>query len=63
MQTRYLGRYEIPLEQPCDKCKVRAVRDGFDQQERAADYNGTNSLWFSFALKRKPVRDADLLKP
>ncbi|MBI2678703.1 MAG: amidohydrolase family protein [Candidatus Koribacter versatilis] len=63
MQTRYLGRYEIPLEQPCDRCKVRATRDGFDQQERAADYNGANSLWFSFALKRLQVRDADLNRP
>src|SRR3954468_828113 len=29
MQTRYLGRYEIVLEQPCTNCKVRAERDGF----------------------------------
>jgi len=63
MQTRYLGRYEIVLEQPCAGCKVRAERDGFGGQERAADYNGANSLWFGFALKRKPVSDSELSKP
>jgi dihydroorotase/N-acyl-D-amino-acid deacylase len=61
-QSRWLGRYEMPLEQPCHGCKVRAERPGFAPQERAAEYNGANSLWFSFALKRKPVRNADLSK-
>ncbi|MDP9267488.1 MAG: amidohydrolase family protein [Acidobacteriota bacterium] len=63
MQTRYLGRYEIVLEQPCANCKVRAERDGFHGQERAASYNGANSLWFGFALKRRPVSDPELSKP
>lgn len=53
-QTMYLGRYEIPLDQPCAHCTLRVERMGFEPAERAGvDYNGANSLWFSFALKRK----------
>jgi len=47
------GRYEIVLEQPCKGCMVKAERPGFAPQTHAGiDYNGSNSLWFGFALKR-----------
>ena len=46
------GKYEIPLEQPCKRCKLRAERAGFITQERDVDYNGTNTLTFTFALPR-----------
>jgi dihydroorotase/N-acyl-D-amino-acid deacylase len=47
------GRYEIVLEQPCAGCSLKAERAGFVSQTRAGiNYNGSNSLWFSFALKR-----------
>jgi N-acyl-D-amino-acid deacylase len=52
VQTRYDGKYELPLEKPCEKCTLKAERMGFKPQQRAVDYNGTNSLWFSFAMKR-----------
>ncbi|HTK95826.1 MAG TPA: amidohydrolase family protein [Terriglobales bacterium] len=61
-QTLYLGRYEIPLDQPCPKCVVRAERLGFVPQEHALDYNGANSLWFGFAMKRKLYSDKELNK-
>jgi dihydroorotase/N-acyl-D-amino-acid deacylase len=47
------GRYEFPLDQPCSKCSLTAERAGFAIQSHAGfSYNGSNSLWFSFALKR-----------
>ncbi|HSE49298.1 MAG TPA: amidohydrolase family protein [Terriglobales bacterium] len=53
-QTMYLGRYEIPLDQPCAKCSIKVERMGFEPARRSGvHYNGANSLWFSFALKRK----------
>jgi hypothetical protein len=51
-RTPYFGAYELPLDQPCHACKVRVERAGFETQERPLDYNGANTLWFSFALKR-----------
>ena len=46
------GRYEFVLENPCNGCLVKAERMGFAAQQRSAvDYNGSNSLWFGFALK------------
>jgi len=47
------GKYEIPLDSPCKGCKLRAERAGFVTQERALDYNGTNTLTFTFALPRQ----------
>jgi len=47
------GKYEIPLDAPCKGCKLRAERAGFATQERAVDYNGTNTLTFTFALPRE----------
>jgi N-acyl-D-amino-acid deacylase len=62
VQTRYLGRYELPLDQPCPKCVIRVERLGFEPQQRPAAYNGANSLWFSFALKRKQFSPAELYR-
>src|SRR5271165_4595498 len=46
------GRYEFFLENPCKGCSLKAERLGFaPQQKSGVEYNGSNSLWFSFALK------------
>ncbi|HVP54215.1 MAG TPA: amidohydrolase family protein [Candidatus Eisenbacteria bacterium] len=51
--TKIDGRYELVLEQPCQGCSLKAERRGFVTQERGGiRYNGSNSLWFSFAMKR-----------
>ncbi|HVH86455.1 MAG TPA: amidohydrolase family protein [Terriglobales bacterium] len=47
------GRYEIPLEEPCNPCTLKASRMGFAQQTRGVMYNGSNPLWFGFALQRQ----------
>jgi dihydroorotase/N-acyl-D-amino-acid deacylase len=45
------GRYEFVLPGPCNGCSVKAERMGFTGQEKnGVNYNGSNSLWFSFAL-------------
>ena len=45
------GRYEFVLATPCNGCSVNAERMGFAGQQRSGvNYNGSNSLWFSFAL-------------
>ena len=54
-RTKYDGRFEVPLDQPCSGCTLHAVRVGFDSQSRTVDYNGVNPLWFSFALKHQPM--------
>ncbi len=47
------GRFEIALEQPCHGCALKVERAGFVPQGHSAiNYNGSNSLWFGFALKR-----------
>jgi len=46
------GKYEIPLEQPCNHCTLEASRMGFMSQKRSFNYNGSNPLWFGFALER-----------
>ncbi len=47
------GRYEIVLERPCHGCSLKAERAGFVTQNRTGiNYNGSNSLWFGFAMKR-----------
>ncbi len=47
------GRYEIVLEQPCLACSLRVERAGFVTQNRPGiNYNGSNSLWFGFVMKR-----------
>lgn len=51
-ETRKEGRYEILTEAACDPCTVQAERLGFAAAERPVQYNGANSLWFSFALRR-----------
>ncbi len=52
-ETKKDGKYELPLDNPCQNCRIKAERAGFDSQQRNVDYNGTNSLWFSFALVQK----------
>jgi dihydroorotase/N-acyl-D-amino-acid deacylase len=50
--TKKDGRYELPLEQPCKGCLLRVERMGFVPEGRAGvNYNGSNSLWFSFVLR------------
>lgn len=52
--TRPDGHYEFVMEQPCQSCVVNVARPGFVAQSKAGvNYNGSNSLWFSFALERK----------
>ena len=46
------GKYEIPLEQPCENCALSASRMGFTDQKRVFTFNGSNPLWFGFALQR-----------
>jgi hypothetical protein len=47
------GRYEIVLEQPCHRCSLKIERMGFvTQSKRGIEYNGSNSLWFGFVMKR-----------
>ena len=46
------GKYEIPLERPCNNCALEASRVGFASQKRSLNYNGSNPLWFGFALER-----------
>jgi len=53
--TRKDGRYEIVSTAPCASCRLRVERDGFSSDSfYPVDYNGANSLWFSFALKQTP---------
>ena len=46
------GKYELPLDQPCIQCTLTASRMGFTRQKRQLSYNGSNPLWFGFALQR-----------
>ena len=47
------GRYQIILEKPCQGCSLQAEHMGFAPGKRTGvDYNGSNSLWFSFPLER-----------
>ena len=47
------GKFEILLEQACSRCTLAAARMGFASQKRNVNYNGSNALWFGFALKRQ----------
>ena len=50
------GRYEIVLDQPCHGCSLKVERMGFMTQTKPGiDYNGSNSLWFGFALERTNI--------
>src|SRR5437868_12439323 len=53
-KTRKEGRYEIGYAQECRDCKLRVERRGFASAEKTVDYNGANSLWFSFVLTPQP---------
>jgi len=50
------GKYEIPVERPCDACTISASRMGFGGQQRKVNYNGSNPLWFGFAMERASER-------
>jgi dihydroorotase/N-acyl-D-amino-acid deacylase len=50
------GKFEIPVEQPCGGCTLSASRLGFGPQKRSLSYNGSNPLWFAFALEREEAR-------
>lgn len=50
--TGKAGRYEIVSDAPCDPCTLKVERMGFEGTQREVKYNGANSLWFSFALRR-----------
>jgi len=52
-ETKQDGRWQIPAEDPCLRCRLSAERMGFVPAQRAVNYNGANTLWFSFALKRQ----------
>jgi N-acyl-D-amino-acid deacylase len=52
-QTKKDGKYDLPLDNSCEHCKLKVERAGFQAQSRTVNYNGTNSLWFSFALVQK----------
>lgn len=54
--TRKDGRYEIVSTSPCEGCRITVERDGFSPAAQTLNYNGANSLWFSFALKRSEER-------
>ncbi len=51
--TKKDGRYEIVTTSACSSCKVTADRMGFVVASHPVNYNGANSLWFSFALRRE----------
>ena len=50
--TKKDGHYEFILDQPCRGCTLKVERMGFvTQSQPGVNYNGPNSLWFSFVLK------------
>ena len=51
----YDGKFDIPVGAPCDHCTISAERMGFATESRTFDFNGTNSLWFGFALQVAPT--------
>jgi dihydroorotase/N-acyl-D-amino-acid deacylase len=56
-ETRKQGRYEVLSDTACDPCTLKVERMGFAPAEREVRYNGANSLWFSFALRRLEAGD------
>jgi dihydroorotase/N-acyl-D-amino-acid deacylase len=57
LETRKEGRFEILTDVPCDPCTLQAERMGFASAQRQVQYNGANSLWFSFPLRRLQTGD------
>jgi hypothetical protein len=51
-QSKRDGSYEINYAEPCNGCSLKAERAGFVAQTKKVDFNGSNSLWFSFALNK-----------
>ena len=54
--SRREGKYELLVEKPCNQCTITASRMGFASQKRKVQYNGSNPLWFAFALERQSNR-------
>jgi N-acyl-D-amino-acid deacylase len=50
------GKYEVTLEHPCEPCSLTASRTGFSPQKRKVMFNGSNPLWFGFALERQGMK-------
>ncbi len=50
--TKKDGRYEFVSQRACDSCRLTVQRDGFSPAAHPVHYNGANTLWFSFELKR-----------
>jgi hypothetical protein len=50
------GAYELVSDAACKGCKLTAERLGFTKQEKKVDYNGSNSISFSFALVPEKAR-------
>ncbi len=50
LETSITGRYEIPPGAECMGCTLMVERMGFRAAQQDVNYNGANSLWFSFAL-------------
>lgn len=54
--TKKDGKYEFPLDAACRGCTVRAERMGFVTQSHSSlNYNGSNSLWFGFVMKKQQL--------
>lgn len=51
--TKRDGGYELPYAQACQGCTLKAERSGFVTQQKNVDFNGSNPLWFSFALEKQ----------
>jgi hypothetical protein len=47
------GSYELNISEPCTNCTLKAERSGFVSQEKKVNFNGSNPLWFSFALEKE----------
>ena len=47
------GSYEMAFAQACPKCTLKVERAGFVAQQKKVVFNGSNSLWFSFALEKQ----------
>ena len=50
LETNITGRYEIPPGEECMGCTLMVQRMGFHPAQQDVNYNGANSLWFSFAM-------------
>ena len=47
------GSYEMAYAEVCNECTLKVERAGFVPQQKKVAFNGSNSLWFSFALEKQ----------